>query len=191
MQAKAGQKGPVGWRSNGSEIRAANLALGRLDRTAANAVRRVVRRGRCVVLVERPAAHLMLGAAAVLACPAQDWASQEKADQERGEECSHPIRLRISVELIQHKNIVFHGLVKRLAGASDLDITTARQQVFRQWASWIKPAGSGCPASSPGRHRGRVGGKFGGCFRGPFISLCWKCVKGRSVARVGLMDEWH
>jgi hypothetical protein len=84
----------------GSAIRAGNLAVGRLDRTAANAIRRVVRWGWRLVLVERPARDLMLGATAVRACPAHDRASHEKADQESGKECSHPSRFGIWLERV-------------------------------------------------------------------------------------------
>jgi hypothetical protein len=63
-----------------------NAVIGRFDRPAANAARDVVGRGRSVVLVGRSARHFMVGTATVIGCPAQGWASQEKAHQEIREE---------------------------------------------------------------------------------------------------------
>jgi hypothetical protein len=54
---------------------------GCFDRSAANAVRRIVGRSRRAVVIGRSARHLMVGAATVIGRLAQDRASQEKADQ--------------------------------------------------------------------------------------------------------------
>ena len=58
------------------------------------------------------ARHLIVGAATVIGCPAQDRASQEKADQEIGEECSHRRGLAAWARSVTLKPIAFCRLVK-------------------------------------------------------------------------------
>ncbi len=72
-----------------SALGAVNAVIGCFDRPAANAARRAVGRSWGVLLPLGAVRYFVVGAATVIGCPAQDRASQEKADQEIGEECSH------------------------------------------------------------------------------------------------------
>ncbi len=68
----------------------------------------------------RSAGYLVVGTATVIGCPAQDRASQEKADQEIGEECSHRRGLAVRARSVTLKPIVFRGSVKPSIPAKEL-----------------------------------------------------------------------
>lgn len=93
-----------------------NAEIGSVDCPTADAARRIIGRGRRVVLVGRSAAYLMVGTATVIGDPAQGRASQEKADQEIGEECSHRRGLAVWMSFDNLKPIAFCRLIKRAVG---------------------------------------------------------------------------
>ena len=79
---------------------ALNAVIGRFDRAAADAICRVVRRGRRALLVGSSAGCLMVGTASVIRRPAQDRANQENAGQEEGEKRSHRRGLTAAEEFV-------------------------------------------------------------------------------------------